>query len=659
MATTALVRRPLNLVRRAVNALRATTTASSPTSSAAAPVVFYPPSPFLKWFYKKLNAVIEAAFENQSIDVSAEMSELLKSPPGALNYKAQRSTANPILINRAFYKGDHWQNGSGYIGPHPSATDAGAQQAMQEIALTFVSKNAVKEGAKRHRSGVVGRQIKWGYVPQREMKEGEKTTPAEDTAIDEATQFTRKWLNDRSAFATLQDAVITLLLSERADLRLEIPPGLAQDGGDGLTVSAATVAEAMRFIYLSHPLPDDAAIIVDDSTKSEAGLWRYDAPVKGTEDDEEPKMEGHVAICFIDQTGETVTHIYSESSPDTPVVAESRIPMNGRLLMFEMKRDALITPQVQQAQRGLNLALTMIPRTAVTAGFLERVLIDMQLPADPELDAEGQPTGKWIRKPFTVGSGTTNFFQSSEFMDEEGQIKRASGDIKWREPVSADGPIKAAATHYRDILEELGQIHMIMSGDATASGASRVMARIEYLNTLLDTKPTVEAAFRWIMDTALALAEAIAGDPGRYTSLIKCDATCRLDTGPMSPEERTALENSIGKTISRETAMLLVGVEDVDAEKSRIESDPMARTAFAKSLGDAISALTTPGGTFEGACEYIGIPTKDVALLLSGETRPEGEPNPGGNLNQEKTAKEPSGADRPLNPNPPQPNAGE
>lgn len=621
MASSALVRRPLNLVRRAVNALRAPATA--PSGSTAPVPVFYPPSPFLNWFYKRLNAAIESAFEKQTIDVSDEMSELIKSPPGALNYKAQRAKVNPIHINRAFYKGDHWQNGSGYTGPHPASGDKGAQILMQEISLGFTSKNAIKESTKRHRSGVVGRTIKWGYVPIRDMKEGEKTTPAEDTLIDEAIQFTRKWLNDRSGFTTLQDAVTTLLLSERAAIRLEIPPGLAPEG----TVSAATVAEAMRFIYLSHPLPDDSALIVDDSTKSEAGIWRFDAPVKGTETDDEPKMENHVAINFIDETGETVTHIYSESSQNTPVITESRLQLGGRLLMFEMKRDVLITPQVQQAQRGLNLALTMIPRTAVTAGFLERVLIDMQLPADPELDAENNPTGKWIRKPFVVGAGTTNFFQSSEFMDEEGRVKRAEGDIKWREPVSADGPIKAAATHYRDILEEVGQIHIVMSGDATASGNSRVMARVEYLNTLLDTKPTVEAAFRWTMDTALALAEAIAGAPGKYTNVIKCEATCRLDTGPMTMEERRGIEESIGKTISRETAMLLVGVEDVDAEKSRIESDPMARTAFAKSLGEAIVALTTPGGTFEGACEYIGIPTKDVQLLLSGEVRTIPDPN--------------------------------
>jgi hypothetical protein len=660
MASNALVRRPQSLVRRALSALRPTTTKST---TPAAAQVFYPPSPFLTWTYKRISSAIADAFERQTIDISQEMADLLKVPQGAMSYKTATPT-NPILINRAFYGGDHWQSGAGYIGPHPNAADKGAQTAMQEISLGFTSKNAIKESTKRHRSGVVGKQIKWHYGPKRDLKEGEKTTPEEDTAIDEATQFVRGWLHQRGVFATVQNAVTTLLLSERADIRMEIPPGLATVGKDGsLSVSAPDVLSALRFIYLSHPLPDDAALIIDPSTQSEAALWRYEAPQKGTENDDEPKMEKHVAICYIDESGETVTRIFSESSPETPVVPESSAPMGGRALMYEMKRDALITPQIQQAQRGLNLALTMIPRTAVTAGFLERVLIDMQLPADPELDAEGNPTGKWVRKPFAVGASTTNFFQSSEYMDEEGQVKRAQGDMKWREPVSADGPIKAAAQHYHDILQEVGQIHIIMSGDATASGASRLMARIEYLNTLLDTKPTVEACFRWILDTVLALAEAISGKEGQYTNLIQAEATCRLDAGPLTPEERTAIENSIGKTLSRETAMLMLGVEDVDAEKSRMESDPMARTAFVKSLGDALTSMTTSGGTFEGTCEYIGIPKKDVDLLLSGDVRivPEhpadptktpppapGGPTPG----PEPTAKTPAGADRPLNPNP-------
>jgi hypothetical protein len=624
------------------------------------PATRRPASPFDAWNFERADQAIDDAFDNQSIDVANDAgSGILPSPGGTPMFQGRQTQTNPIVVNRLFYQGDHWQNGDGWIGPHPERENAAFTTAMQEIANLFTSKNTIRECVIRHALGVVGRNIQWGFAPiiPPDAADG---APSEEiqAKIKEATRLITPWLQSRKVATLLRDAVCTLLLSERAGIQLVIPPGLADKDGEGsLVIHAASVEEALKFIFPEHPLPDNACVVTDQDTKLEAGIWRYTSG-RAEQGDEltgsetptatTPDEVNYVAICFVDQDGETVIRVFRDGSDE--VEAESFLNMGERIPMFEMRRAALITLQVQQAQRALNLAETMIPRTAITSGFLERVLIDAQLPGEPEQDAEGNDTGRWIEKPFYTGAGTTNFLESSEFEDEEGKIRAKRADIKWREPVSADGPIKASDKHYRSILDEVCQLHVVMAGDSNPSGSSRLTARIEYLATLQLTQGEVEAAFRFIIDTALAMAEALAEKPGEFTSVIRTQCACRLDGGPLLPAERQAIEASIGKTISQETAMMLVGIEDVDAEKARMAADPQARAVYGKTVGESIGMLTTPGATFEGAAKFIGVPDELISVLLAGALGVgQADPAPGGNP-QPKGTKDPKKPEPPAKP---------
>lgn len=598
-----------------------------------------PPSPFEKWDFEKADGTIDEVYENQTIDVSGNggTSSVLPAVGGTPSFPGRSSSTNPIEINRLFFQGDHWQNGDGWIGPHPEIGNPAFSTSMQEIANLFTSKNVVRECTLRHTLGVVGRNMQWGFGPiaavtSADGKPDEKT----QALIKEAENLIRPWLLARKVGTLLRDAVCTLLLSERAGIQLMIPAGLAdKDDAGNLVIHAATIADALNFIYPEHPLPDNACVVMDQMTKQEAGLWRYTA-----NDDEGNELIGgetasttpdedkeYIAICFVDEAGDTVIRVFCKDEED--IDAESSLEMGGRIPMFEMRRPVLITTQVQQAQRALNLAETMIPRTAITAGFMERVLVDAQLPGEPEI-VDGEPTGRWIERPFYTGAGTTNFVESSTFEDEEGRIKSKNAEVKWREPITAEGPIKASDKHYRSILDEVSQLHVVMAGDSNPSGSSRLTARIEYLATLQLTQGEVEAAFRFIVDTALAMAEALTKEPGKFTKFIRAQCACRLDGGPLLPAERAAIEGSIGKTISQQTAMMLVGVEDVDAEMARMAMDPLSRAKYGEAVGDALNKLTSPGATLEGAARFIGIDPERITLLLSGEPTPDPNANPAG-----------------------------
>lgn len=614
---------PLRLLKKAISSL-ATLMADAQIQR--------PVSPFEDWGYDTSAEALAEAFDAQTIDTSRKNVPGVGGSVGSVTFLSRQDNINPIDINRAFYDGDHWQNGAGWIGPHPEVSNPAFTESMLEIAKIFTSKNVVKEVVSRHMLGVLGKSIQWGFVPMRDLADDEEPTEQEAKLISEATTLIRDWLKRRKVVALLRDAVTTLLLSERAALRLGVPAGLSQELAGKRVVIAKSVAQGLQYVFPEHPVPEDAAVITDEDTRLEAGLWQYTAERGGTtvegdrtsanvtSDDEEQ----YAAICFVDQNGMTVTRIFKEKS--TTPESESELNLGGRLQLHEMRRSTLITLQVQQQQRALNLAWSMVPRAGVTYGFLERLMIDAQLPGRKEIDAEtGQPTGRWIEEPFYTGAGTTNFVQSSEYMDEEGKVKRANAQAVFRPPIDPTGPLMASDKHYHAILDETGQLHVTMSGSATPSGVSRLNSRIEYLSTLQMTQEETEAAFLFLVDTALAMAEALAQQPGTYTKLIRCQASCRLDTGTLAPDERTAIESSIGKTISRETAMSLVGVEDTDAEMARINADPLSKATLGKAVGDALLSLTTPGASLEGAATFMQLPKDDINNLL---TAPDPTPVP-------------------------------
>ena len=108
-------------------------------------------------------------------------------------------------------------------------------------------------------------------------------------------------------------------------------------------------------------------------------------------------------------------------------------------------------------------------------------------------------------------------------------------------------------------------------------GVSRIQARADFLDSLADTKPQVDEAVRWLMDMALDHACYFAGTT-RDEQFPDIRPSCDLavSTGPLDAEERKAVMEMIdAEMLSLEVGMQLLGVDDVDGERSRIkvESD--------------------------------------------------------------------------------------
>lgn len=472
--------------------------------------------------------------------------------------------AVPIEQARAYFKGDHWEDGKGWIGPRPPQDDENYTSILEQIEAAFVSKNVVAEIVRRHRDGVIGHEPIWSLTVRRPLAEGKSPTKKEQDLIDEAEALLTSWWDARKPHKILKRMVAKLLWARRGSLRLFVPTGKRkkQEGQGGKVeaiVPKGSPDEVIQRIYLVDPEPEQAGVLVDTDTMEEVGVWSW----------KDSKGKAKVELSYTDEAGQTVVRVLSEDGSEE----SEALALGGRLTIFEVERDPVVTKQVIQNQRLVNQAMTMLPRNVNLGGFLERVIFNAQMPGY-EVDDADAPNGKrFVPLPYKLGAGTTNVLKGIEIKDEDGTKRIASPSIQYKDPVPVTTFKDTKQIGYENILEETDQIHVLVAGDATASGESRKQARAGFESSLLDTKPEVDGAVRWLLETVLALAAAFSGQPGRYASL-RAVAQCRIDAGPRTADEDRQVGESYDRgLLSRATAMSRIGVEDVDAESAAIDAE--------------------------------------------------------------------------------------
>lgn len=451
--------------------------------------------------------------------------------------------------NRLMYSGNMWGDNRFWIGPRPAATDADAATTLAQIEQALISKNVIAEVVGRHVGGVIGREPDWSFGVERELADNEQPTTEEQALIEEAQALLTAVWDERGLLAMLQDAAATLLLAGRAPLRLYVPSGLLTEEG---TIPPGDLAQSIALIY-ADPAPDPAAATVAEDTKTRRPIGIYTFT-----DGKEQAIE----LVYRDGD-ETINRRVGQD-------AGYRFDFGGRLPMYEMKRPQFVTPQVRQQQVLINLALTMLGRNVVLGGFLERILLNAQLPGTYQGEGAAR---RFVPDAFRVGAGTTNVLAGIPIHNDEGEITGyTTPSVVYRDPVPTTTFVETKDAAYRGILEETQQVHALIAGLFNVSGESRIQARSDFLMSLSDTKTQIEQAGRWLLETYLAMASAFAGQPGRFNDL-RATFSCRLDAGPISADAMGATrENVAAGLLSTETGMARIGVEDTAAEQAKIAS---------------------------------------------------------------------------------------
>lgn len=523
---------------------------------------------------------------------------------------------------QAMYDGDHWQSGWGWIGPHPDPINdemSEVQSAWKEIGAGFVSRNVVREIARRFRRAAMGREPRWALVP-RDMSvledvapapEPPKIAPATDERgnsngsrpdrrralrsernvtkratkkkipvelqklIDEASRSLTLWWDERGLHEMLQKVITTLQMpSGRACVRIYVPDGLrrvrpasAPNARAKRTLDASTsLDDALAKLFPEHPLPTHSVVHEDAKTKRKVGVVFY-----RVSDEQNTAGRELVELTYLDDSGkQTLVRTIDNDRSSTAVPLE----LGGKLLTYEATMEPIITEQMIELQRALNLALTMLPRNITTSGFLNRIIANGMLPGHWEV-VDGKRTGKYIVTDLpTFGAGFTNYITGQEQKNKDGSTSLATVGVHETPPVDPTPTLRGVRGLYETMLEEGEQGHVLdRSADNANSGNSKEQGRAGFESASDEIATRVNRLGRWLLETSLAAAEVLMGAPGKYTGKLRVVFECRTRIGPVSNEERTSWMTAGEKGfVAIDTVREAIGVYDTDAEQDKIDA---------------------------------------------------------------------------------------
>lgn len=509
----------------------------------------------------------------------------------------QRRAAQPLLSNNPrrsdvairatmLYYGDHWQDDWGFIGQLPPASLPGAPSMKADIKKGFVADNVVKEVVKTHVGGILGREPSWSFLPT----EGER-----DEFSKETGETLTRWWNDRKALKDLQEATRILVCEGTVVRRLFFPRGRLKEDG---SISASTLINALDFIYFQTVYADQGGVFTDPETMQDIGIFLFD------EVDANGDVTTHCAeLSFLDENGETICKVVKDKGAP---ITYGPYPLGGRLTIYEMTRDALITEQIQSNQRALNLAHTQMIRNVNLAGNRQETITNAQPPL-PKTDkttitpettktADGRFPGTYKR-----GAGAVNFLMGVPIRDEDGNIVGYTNPtVNVSEPVSVECFKETIAQEKEAIYAQAHQRHVLIVDKADTSGRAREVARREYERSLKESKTELDACGRWQLETTLRLAAFVIGESSKYLPL-RADFNTLIDAGAPDPEQQQmalqmrqpgGMKNR--PLISDETARALSGVEDNAAEEARIDKEATLPEADLPENPQAVPGQQTP-----------------------------------------------------------------
>lgn len=536
---------------------------------------------------------------------------------------------------RKFFLGDHWQGGDAWIGPTVDADDEGFNAVMEEIEKSLVAHPAIEEVVDRHRDAIIGTEPGWNITVTRSLKENEKVTADEQRRIDEAEAALTVWWDDRDSLNEIQQMVEDFLLGGRGLMRLFVPEGFAEVDEDGaIWIPTGTLEESLERVHPMFMEADTAVVLRDPVTMGRCGVYVYeiDELITG-------KPVRLAELTYVNKDGDTVVRTVGQTNdPEAQAAADTfsrfsdqfkgraALPLGRHLTMFEMNiRKPLVTEPILANQKLLNMAKTMMGSNVVLGGFLERIILNGQMPGEWVDDPKGGGKKVFKPEPFKVGAGTTNFVSGAVVgydKDTKDPII-ANPRVVYRDPVKVETFTATVDSAYQDVLHGARQLHVIISGDAVASGESRKQARDDYEKSLKRTKTRLDAAGRWMLETALQMGAVFSGKADRFMDL-RVVFNSKLDAGPLAAVDRTAMQQEVTfKLRSRENYM----------ETTRVTDDPEAEKAKIAEEVDSAPLSQIEKTNLERA--KIGLTADQRALEQQnqgggGENPPPGNNNPGG-----------------------------
>lgn len=557
---------------------------------------------------------------------ATELQKLIANARKASEARAGDATA---ILNWRLYQGDLWADGEGWTGPRPRAqsskdrTDTG--NVMGEIERSYVSRNLARDIIDRHVSGIAGREPLINVL----FRDGRRVTQELQKRLDEYNGAITDWMEYRSVWLAVQRALTIAKATKTGVVRLYLHSSDLDRLPDSTTGirPGLSLSEAARRLSIHAPDWNQAGAVRDREGHLQGAYYNW----KDDSDQTHQEVQMRAPV-----DGRIITRIY----PDVGSNGEPRSDPNEWDTpdgwVYEIRTEALITDSVRRLLAAANKTLTMGSRNIDLGGFVERTILNAQMPGTWKDDPENP--GKRLLVPGTlnVGAGSTNFLNGHPVMQpstnpaDKGKLvptgALSTPQVIYKDPAPWD-VFKLAFEQLREaILDEADQLHVLISGDASASGVSRQQAVNDFLSSLEPTRIELEALMRWLFETLLRFALEVTGRRAEADE-IRVRVQARVSAVQPTPTEiETTLKLLEAGVISRETAHARMGVEDSEAEVARQASEGVT-PALAFRIVDSAPAPWVGMRALMLAFPALGITDQDVQaqreLDLSGPTGPD------------------------------------
>jgi hypothetical protein len=501
---------------------------------------------------------------------------------------AEQLTTDERESWRLFYEGDHWQMRKGWSGPRPKLGSADERARWDRLERAFTPENKIAEIVDRHANAVIGKEPHWSFTVQRALAPDEELTAPEQKLTQEAEALLTRWWDERECHQVLWNGVRDQLLEGRGIRRLFVPAGEVKVTPTGENqIPRGSIEESLNRIWPEAPLPKEAIIVRDRRTMQPFGLFLQQVELPKPDAPGEVQVSKVYELTYLDEQGLTRLRVVPEEGE---AQVTPGFPLNGNLLLYQQEARALLSDTVLRQQKTLNKTLTALSINVDSGAWQLEVWINADLPGEEQIDRNG----KTIFKPDPIdrGPGAFNNIVGKTVVGLDGKETLVTPDVKWRDPVNVEMFERTTQMLALAIYSEAHQRHALLSGDAVASGEARKQALADFAMSLLKTTLTTQRAGRWLLDTALRFASALAGEPRRFDKL-RPVFQCRLDLGPVSADERRMVIAEVNARLrDRGDAMRLIGVEDTEATMRLIEADEAARQEREKEMLQFKQTLT-------------------------------------------------------------------
>lgn len=542
------------------------------------------------------------------------------------------------------YNGDFWQDGAGSLLPPASGVEQSVLNTLFE--KRFVFRNVIQEVVGRVAGAFFGRAPNWRFrvggedvQPKKDAASSEEAEAVEDSrtdleAIDKA--LSEFWTKQNVA-GILNQAFESRLVFGRGGIRVFIPTRFKQanivqdEEADPESVGAEaasqdfvkfnSIEEAIKAMRVEF-IPPEQGKLLDDGGEL-FSIVRYSV----RDDWETQKDIKVIEFSFVDNSDGTMIGTIKENESLDIRAAATGAPIPNLSSVFDLaafttfnqfKGKPYITHALYKNNQLLNLALTCAGFSLVDNGFGEMVLTNVALQTRkiPNPDGDGD-----IDVPVSLrrGGGVVNNFVGLTEMDPTtGQERVGTPGVTFKEPTPLQAFKDGEELAYVSCLKEVGQLYALISGDATASGESRIQALADFLLRIMPYKTEVDEMGTWLLTVVLRWAAELAlltvGD-----TFVVYDSRVHIAT--LSTEEKNTVMTMRQKgSISRETERVLLGIDDPALEADRIKDEqgaPMEEQTtedLSEKLDVALKMLSInlPMSFIQ---KYIGLTEEQIAEL--------------------------------------------